>query len=85
MNNQVQVSGKTYGIRDLIKAKGGKWDAASKTWTLDASAWARIAALDHGRWAHGIHVIPATYAGSPCRSAVCPRCGTYCAGDCEAV
>lgn len=76
---QVRISGNTYNCRDLIKQKGGKWDSATKTWTLDASAWDRLSALDGGRAVRGC-VATALHAQT---SAICPSCGTYCYGDCE--
>jgi hypothetical protein len=30
----VRLSGKTYDVRDEIKRVGGKYDAATKTWTV---------------------------------------------------
>ncbi len=29
-----RLSGNTYPIKDTISASGGRWDAASKTWTI---------------------------------------------------
>jgi len=53
----VTLSGKTYGIRDMLKAKGGKYNAASKTWTVDADAWERIRKMDCGRYAYGVFAL----------------------------
>lgn len=34
-----------YEIRDMLKAKGGTYDAGSKSWTISASAWDRLVEL----------------------------------------
>ena len=52
----VTLSGKTYQIRDLLKSKGGKYDPATKTWTISQEAYDRIASLDHGRHVCGVTV-----------------------------
>ncbi|HWI02379.1 MAG TPA: hypothetical protein VNT52_00875 [Acidimicrobiales bacterium] len=34
-----------YEIRDMLKAKGGRYDADAKLWEVDAAAWARLVEL----------------------------------------
>lgn len=53
-NQFVTLSGKTYNCRDLIKKHGGKFDAATKTWTMPALGWDRIRRLDCGRAVAGV-------------------------------
>lgn len=86
--NTVQIGGNTYNCRDMIKGRGGKWDATSKTWTISTDAWTILSALDNGRATRGCHIVggkpvaPAAYRkaiNQPCR-----KCGSYCYGDCEA-
>ncbi len=36
------LSGRTFDYKELIKAAGGKWDPATKTWTLEAVAEAGL-------------------------------------------
>lgn len=52
----VTLGGKTYNIRDMLKAKGGMYNPAAKTWTISADAWERISKLDNGRYASGVFV-----------------------------
>jgi len=35
-DGRIQLSGATYAVRDQIKARGGKWDATARVWTLPA-------------------------------------------------
>lgn len=35
-DGRIQLSGATYGVRDQIKARGGRWDPAARVWTLPA-------------------------------------------------
>ncbi len=35
-DGRLQLSGATYGVRDQIKARGGRWDPAARVWTLPA-------------------------------------------------
>ena len=44
--SKVKVTGNTFNCKDLLKAAGGKWDAESKTWELDAAAWQSIVATN---------------------------------------
>lgn len=36
----VRVTGKTYDVREQLRAHGGVWDGTA--WTLPASGWARL-------------------------------------------
>lgn len=91
----VQISGNTYSCRDLIKGRGGKWQAASKTWAIDDKQWAVLAALDNGRATRGCMIVGGVMGGRtetpqadrPQRlrpAGPCRKCGSYCYGDCEA-
>lgn len=37
-DGRIQLNGATYVLRDQIKVRGGRWDAAARTWTLPAGA-----------------------------------------------
>ena len=89
----VEIGGNTYRARDLIKNRGGKWNAASKTWAIEASQWAVLAAMDCGNAVRGCRVVSGEDPCAPVSSSAekpmiyrssvpCPRCGTYCFGDC---
>lgn len=39
------LSGQTYPHRDAIRAAGGRWDAASKSWSVPDAAYAGLSAL----------------------------------------
>lgn len=86
----IKIIGNTYNCKDLIKGRGGKWDGASKSWTIDAAAWAILSKLDNGRATYGCRVAgvaapvatqtaykPVANTNQPCR-----KCGSYCFGDC---
>jgi len=38
----LRVSGPTYEIREILKANGGQYDGATKTWKIAAAGWAYI-------------------------------------------
>ena len=80
----IQITGKTYDCRDLIRAAGGAWQADSKTWAIDADKWAALVArkpiLTSGCRIAGA----ATESRAPRLTAICRKCGTYCYGDCTA-
>ena len=83
----VQITGKTFDCRDLIKSAGGVWQTATKTWAIDSAKWAALTAskpiLTAGcRIAGG--ATAAARTASPRINAVCRRCGSYCYGDCTA-
>jgi len=69
--------GKMFG-KGVAYAKkvGGKYDAASRTWTLPDRA--DVERMLRAPGAYGWQLVGATMAR------VCPRCGTYCDGDCMA-
>lgn len=60
MSETVTLTGKTYGIRDLLKNKGGKYNASTKSWTVPAEAWNKIKSLDYGSHVQGVVVQGAT-------------------------
>lgn len=35
-DGRIQLSGATFPVRDQIKARGGRWDPAARSWTLPA-------------------------------------------------
>lgn len=80
MTTTLQITGKTYDCRDLIRSAGGKWNAESKTWAIDSDKWAALVARKP------ILTSGCRVAGTEARgqrlTAVCRNCGTYCYGDC---
>lgn len=80
----IQITGKTFDCRDLIRSAGGVWQAATKTWSIDAAKWAALTArkpiLTGGCRIAGQ---AAPTEGRAVRlTAACRKCGTYCYGDC---
>jgi hypothetical protein len=83
----IQITGKTYECRDWIKQFGGVWQAATKTWSMDADKFAAMRArkpiITAGcRIAGQDAPVAATEGQSVRLSAICRKCGTYCYGDC---
>lgn len=78
------LTGDTYRIKEFIKAKlDGKWDAERKGWIVNPEKMASI--MDSG-WCY---IYPETQTPAPVKverhiSELCPKCHTYCYGDCEA-
>lgn len=91
----IAITGNTYPVKDQIKAMGGKWDAASKSWMVPDDKAEQARALvgasptksQHPRTGQpwrgddaDVQLTPArTHRPMPCR-----KCGSYCYGDCEA-
>lgn len=47
----VRLSGNTFPVRATLREEGASWDAATKSWTLDAAAWnALIAKCGAAAW-----------------------------------
>lgn len=44
-NNQFEVSGDTYNVREILKAAGGRWNGASKRWVYPVGANETVLAL----------------------------------------
>jgi hypothetical protein len=77
-----RLSGDTYPIRQWIKTYlNGKWDANSKSWIVDlglVATWTGtcIRVDDNPVAAKQTGYNKSDYNG------ICPRCHTYCDGDC---
>lgn len=87
------ISGDTYSAKETLKEEfpGIRWDGSRKCWTLDAATLtARVE--DMHDWltrAYSLREVAtakATPATAPTKlnNGKCPRCGTYCYGDCTA-
>lgn len=77
-----EITGDTFKMKDFIKGKlQGKWNADRKSWIVnldEVKYWIEKGALTvHGEQ----EAAPAT---SKTNNGLCPRCGTYCYGDCTA-
>jgi len=53
----VRVGGNTYRCKDLIKGRGGKFDAQSKTWVIGKAEWEILSSLDGGRATAGCYIL----------------------------
>jgi len=76
------LTGDTYEAKGYIKAYlGGKWDSNSKGWRVDVSKVEKILSTTGGM----IKVDnSAPQTKSHNHNSICPRCHTYCYGDCQA-
>lgn len=73
----VALTGKTYDARKQLKNYGATFDGATKKWIMPAIEWAEFRAA-YPILSSGIQ------AEAKATSAICPRCGTVCYGDCAA-
>ena len=80
MSDQVIITGKTYPVSTILKGWGGKWDAARKGWIVDRAKWEAKKNMDCGRTFAGCYAATITSAANN----ICPTCGGYCQGDCQA-
>ena len=85
------LSGDTFGVREHIKNYwGGKWDASRKVWIVDSAKV--VSSIKAGtRLTDSLMSLsdsqvqatsPATSRKVYGHSTPCPKCGTYCYGDC---
>ena len=79
------LTGDTYQYRDIIKAHwGGEWDAAGKFWRVDTSA---VINTINAKKICKLTVLQITERAETHThghdNKPCPRCGTYCYGDCR--
>jgi len=77
------LSGDTFPVKSYIKAYlGGKWNAEMKVWTVDAEKVMEITSTTGS--ALKIAAAAEPVATTRKVTSLCPKCGTYCDGDCEA-
>lgn len=87
------ITGNTYDMKDVIKEEfpGATWDKVSKAWHADGMA-ARIEDIKaYLTRCYNLTEVSEATAPTTAREAVirranngiCPRCGTYCYGDCS--
>lgn len=85
-----RITGDTYAMRNTIKENfNARWDAAGKAWVvenLESEINDQMARL---RRIYDLCEVEATVATTRDAfvdrvSKICPRCGTYCYGDCSA-
>ena len=82
------MSGNTFAAKDYIKAYlGGKWDATSKTWTVDPAKVERLL-NNTALFCEDLNPpAPKNRDGFIVRKGVdgwCNKCHSYCYGDCDA-
>ena len=82
----IQITGKTFDCRDLIRSAGGVWQPATKTWAIDAEKWAALVArkpiLTSGCRIAGQTESAAPEGRATRLTAICRQCKSYCYGDC---
>lgn len=82
----IAITGNTYPVKDQIKALGGKWDAASKSWMVpdDKADQARALLPAAPVKQNTYRSVSSNTRGIPGVNMPCRSCGGYCYGDCEA-
>jgi hypothetical protein len=73
----IQLTGKTYEAKAQLKNYGATFDGSTKAWTMAASAWTEFQAA-YPILSAGIRAV----GSAPVAMGVCPKCGSYCLGDC---
>jgi len=82
--NGNEITGETYAARDFLKKQlRGTWNADRKSWTVNLDE------LAYWIEKHVVYVIEdqpevAEVVSTKVNNGLCPRCGTYCYGDCQA-
>lgn len=79
------VTGDTYPVKDFLKQYcGGKWDKASKGWTVDLEKFNDvISRSNHIGLMVDDQPVAAKSTGTASSSGWCNRCKDWCWGDCE--
>ena len=82
--NGNEVTGNTFPAREWIKTHlAGKWNGERKSWAIDTEKFNRL--LQMGAIFQDAEVTPvATKVAPRVNNGLCPRCHTYCYGDCTA-
>lgn len=85
------ITGNTYGMKDVIKEEfsGATWNKDAKAWHVENMA-ARIDEIRE--YLTRCYRLAEVKAAAPTShdvvinriNGICPRCGTYCYGDCSA-
>jgi len=80
--NGNQISGNTFSVKDYIKSYlGGKWNGELKVWTIDTD---KLNNLLNSRGACvSIDEIENVAMVTKNTNGICPKCHTYCDGDCQ--
>lgn len=84
------ITGDTYNMRDVIKSEfPAKWEAAAKAWHVADLEGEINCQIDRLRRVYRLCEVESP-AATTVRDAfvgriagICPRCGTYCYGDCS--
>lgn len=77
--NGNEISGNTFLVKEYIKAHlAGKWNSGRRAWTIDT---AKLQDLIEKGCIYASDEKPAEHKQ---HNGVCPKCGTYCYGDCSA-
>ena len=76
-----ELTGDTFKIKKEIKSMwSGKWNSENKSWVIDAERFL----LNSNVVECEKQVKEGSKATNKNQNKVCPKCGTYCFGDCEA-
>lgn len=75
------LTGDTYPMKDYIKAYlGGKWDRDARAWVVDVAKVMTL--LNRPGAAIRRTTAPANSSSKINTTTICPKCHTYCQGDC---
>lgn len=44
MSKTITITGKTYEVKDVLKAAGASWDSVTRAWTMDGEKFAALKA-----------------------------------------
>ena len=72
-----EVSGQTFKYKEKIKKAGGKWNALRKVWTVGLYKGDFL-------WKYDGRLVFKEISGNISENGICPKCKTYCYGDCAA-
>lgn len=79
--NGNRMTGDTYPIKSIIKNNfDGIWDADTKSWIVNVEKVEKAI----GSYMILVADITPVVTTSSYKSTICPRCHTYCDGDCQA-
>lgn len=84
------ITGGTYGMRDVIKSEfdGARWDASIKAWHVDNLSEIIDEYKDRLHRLYWLETVEEPKQTTKDMfvarvNRVCPKCGTYCYGDCS--
>ena len=86
MTSAIEISGNTYPYATSLRRLGLQWDSSRKVWYGTPSAEIKDGFFFGRRGGRDliVKVVGERAASIPSVDTLCPRCHTYCYGDCIA-